>query len=163
MISLLSGSLRLGSEAVSGVPAPRRCSGRRLRILRCHLRQGCRRDGFDARAQLLSGFSPDELAGLLSWPPLDLRSEIREAIAAGLLAGEGDRLGFRHDLVREAVDDSLPKAVWRSVRRTAVEVMLQHGAADAGAAQLLMGVAERGDVASAGLLRRAAGRFRVGQ
>ena len=101
-------------------------------------------------------FSLDELAGLLGLPPLDLRSEIREAIAAGLLTEEGNRLGFRHDLVRETVDASLPKAVRRSMRRTAVEVMLQHGASAADVARLVMDVAEPGDVASAGLLRRAA-------
>jgi DNA-binding NarL/FixJ family response regulator len=101
-------------------------------------------------------FSLDELAGLLGQPPLDLRSEIREAIAAGLLTEEGDRLGFRHDLVREAVDASLPKAVRRSMRRTAVEVMLQHGASAADVAQLVMDIAEPGDVDSASLLRRAA-------
>ena len=77
-------------------------------------------------------------------------------MAAGLLTEKGDRLGFRHDLVREAVDASLPKAVRRSMRRTAVEVMLQHGASAADVAQLVMDVAEPGDVASAGLLRRAA-------
>ena len=101
-------------------------------------------------------FSLDELAGLLGRPPLDLRGEIREAIAAGLLTEDGNRLGFRHDLVREAVDASLPKAVRRSMRRTAVEVMLQHGATAADVAHLVMDVAEPGDVASAGLLRRAA-------
>jgi DNA-binding CsgD family transcriptional regulator len=58
--------------------------------------------------------------------------------------------------VREAVDASLPKAVRRSMRRTAVEVMLQHGASAVDVAQLVMDVAEPGDVASAGLLRRAA-------
>ena len=42
------------------------------------------------------------------------------------------------------------------MRRTAVEVMLKHGASAADVAQLVMDVAEPGDVASAGLLRRAA-------
>ena len=114
------------------------------------------RDAVEMASVLGHSFSLDELAGLLGRPPLDLRSEIREAIAAGLLTEEGDRLGFRHDLVRAAVDDSLPKAVRRSMRRTAAEVMLQHGAADADVAQLVMDAAEPGDVASAGLLRRAA-------
>ena len=82
------------------------------------------RDAVEMASVLGHSFSLDELAGLLGRPPLDLRGEIREAIAAGLLTEEGDRLGFRHDLVREAVDASLPKAVRRSMRRTAVEVML---------------------------------------
>ena len=114
------------------------------------------RDAVEMASVLGHSFSLDELAGLLGRPPLDLRSEIREAIAAGLLTEQGDRLGFRHDLVREAVDASLPRAVRRSMRRTAVEVMLQHGASAADVAQLVMDVAEPGDVASASLLRRAA-------
>ena len=114
------------------------------------------RDAVEMASVLGHSFSLDELAGLLGRPPLDLRSEIREATAAGLLADEGDRLGFRHDLVREAVDASLPKAVRRSMRRTAVEVMLEHGASAADVAQLVMDIAEPGDVASASQLRRAA-------
>lgn len=114
------------------------------------------RDAIEMASVLGRSFSLDELAGLLGRPPLALRSEIREATAAGLLADKGDRLGFRHDLVREAVDASLPKAVRRSMRRTAVEVMLRHGASAADVAQLVMDVAEPGDVASAGLLQRAA-------
>ncbi|HEX4290761.1 MAG TPA: AAA family ATPase [Trebonia sp.] len=114
------------------------------------------RDAVEMASVLGHSFSLDELAGLLGRPPLELRSEIREAIAAMLLAEDGNRLGFRHDLVREAVDATLPKAVRRSMRRTAVEVMLQHGASAADVAQLVMDVAEPGDVESAGLLRRAA-------
>ena len=117
---------------------------------------GPARDAVEMASVLGHSFSLDELAGLLGQPPLDLRGEIREAIAAGLLTEEGDRLGFRHDLVREAVDASLPKAVRRSMRRTAVEVMLQHGASAADVAQLVMDIAEPGDVDSASLLRRAA-------
>ncbi|MGD0699336.1 MAG: AAA family ATPase [Trebonia sp.] len=114
------------------------------------------RDAVEMACVLGHNFSLDELAGLLGRPPLDLRGEIREAMAAGLLTEQGNRLGFRHDLVREAVDASLPKAVRRSMRRTAVEVMLQQGASAADVAQLVMDVAEPGDAASAGLLRRAA-------
>ena len=114
------------------------------------------RDAVEMASVLGRSFSLDELAGLLGRPPLELRGEIREAIAAGLLTEDGNRLGFRHDLVREAVDASLPKAVRRSMRRIAVEVMLQHGATAADVACLVMDVAEPGDVASAGLLRRAA-------
>jgi DNA-binding NarL/FixJ family response regulator len=114
------------------------------------------RDAVEMASVLGRSFSLDELAGLLGRPPLELRSEIREAIAAGLLTEDGNRLGFRHDLVREAVDASVPKAVRRSMRRTAVEVMLKHGASAADVASLVMDVAEPGDIASAGLLRRAA-------
>ncbi len=114
------------------------------------------RDAVEMASVLGHSFSLDELAGLLGQLPLALRSEIRELIDAGLLTEKGDRLGFRHDLVREAVDASLPGAVRRSMRSSAVEVMLQHGASAADVAQLVMDVAEPGDEASASLLRRAA-------
>jgi DNA-binding NarL/FixJ family response regulator/uncharacterized protein (UPF0147 family) len=114
------------------------------------------RDAVEMASVLGHAFTLEELAGLLGRPPLELRSEVREAIAAMLLAEHGNRLGFRHDLVREAVDATLPRAVRRSMRRTAVEVMLKHGASAADVAQLVMEVAEPGDIASAGLLRRAA-------
>ncbi len=114
------------------------------------------RDAVEMASVLGRSFSLDELAGLLGRPPLELRGEIREVISAGLLAEDGDRLRFRHDLVREAVDASVPGAVRRSMRRTAIEVMLRQGSSAADVAQLVMDVAEPGDVASAGLLRRAA-------
>jgi hypothetical protein len=114
------------------------------------------RDAVEMASVLGRSFSLDELSGLLGRPPLDLRGEVREAIAAGFLTEQGDRLRFRHDLVREAVDASLPKAVRRSMRRTAIEVMLRHGASAADVAQLVMEVAVPGDMASAALLQRAA-------
>jgi len=114
------------------------------------------RDAVEMASVLGRTFSLEELAGLLGRPPLDLRDAIREAIAAGLLAEDGDRLRFRHDLVREAVDASLPKAVRRSLRHTAIEVMLRHGSSAADVAQLVMDVAVPGDTTSAGLLHRAA-------
>ena len=91
------------------------------------------RDAVEMASVLGHSFSLDELAGLLGRPPLDLRSEIREATAAGLLTDEGDRLGFRHDLVREAVDASLPKAVRRSMRRARRRGISQPAAAGSGA------------------------------
>ncbi len=114
------------------------------------------RDAVEMASVLGRSFSLEELAGLLGRPPLELRGEVREAIATGLLAEDGDRLTFRHDLVRDAVDASLPGAVRRSVRRTAIEVMLRHGASAADVAQLVMDVAVPGDMTSVGLLRRAA-------
>lgn len=101
-------------------------------------------------------FSADELAALLDATPPAILAALREAIAAGLLVEDGDRLAFRHDLVREAVDASLPQTLRRSLRRRAVDVMLRHGAAPADVAELVMDVAQPGDREAVGLLRRAA-------
>jgi hypothetical protein len=101
-------------------------------------------------------FSADELVALLDAMPPAILAALREAIAAGLLVEDGDRLAFRHDLVREAVDASLPQTLRRSLRRRAVDVMLRHGAAPADVAELVMDVAQPGDREAVGLLRRAA-------
>jgi DNA-binding CsgD family transcriptional regulator/KaiC/GvpD/RAD55 family RecA-like ATPase len=142
------------AKLAAGAPLPRRLvdsvAGQLARLT------APARDAVEMASVLGRSFSLDELAGLLGRLPLDLRSEIREVIGAGLLTEQGDRLGFRHDLVREAVDAGLPKAVRRSMRGSAIEVMLQHGASAADVAQLVMDVAEPGDEASASLLRRAA-------
>jgi len=150
LVTVSGGTVRLNA----GVRLPRRLvdwvAGQLARLT------GPARDAVEMASVLGHSFSLEELAELLARPPLELRNEVREAIAAMLLAEDGNRLGFRHDLLREAVDATLPKAVRRSMRRTAVEVMLAHGASAADVAQLVMDVAEPGDVASAGLLRRAA-------
>ncbi len=81
---------------------------------------------------------------------------LREELAAGLVTEDGDRMAFRHDLVREAVDATLPRTVRQSLRRRAVEVMLRHGAPPADVAELVMDVARPGDTEAIAILRRAA-------
>jgi DNA-binding NarL/FixJ family response regulator len=101
-------------------------------------------------------FSADELAGLTGTTPVAVLGALREAIAAGLVVEDGDRVAFRHDLVREAVDATLPRTVRQSLRRRAVDVMLRHGAPPSDVAELVMDVAQPGDTAAVMILRRAA-------
>lgn len=101
-------------------------------------------------------FSADELAGLTGSAPVEIAAALREALAAGLIIENGDRLAFRHDLVREAVDRSQPRSVRQSLRRRAVEVMLRHGAPPSEMAELVMDVAQPGDIEAIAVLRRAA-------
>ena len=65
-------------------------------------------------------------------------------------------MAFRHDLVREAVDATLPRTVRQSLRRRAVDVMLRHGAPPSDVAELVMDVAKPGDSEAIAILRRAA-------
>jgi DNA-binding CsgD family transcriptional regulator len=81
---------------------------------------------------------------------------VRAALAAGLITERGDWLAFRHDLVREAVEASLPRTVRQSLRRTAVDVLLRHGAPPADVAELVMKVAQPGDATAIAVLRQAA-------
>jgi DNA-binding CsgD family transcriptional regulator len=101
-------------------------------------------------------FSADELASLTGMPPATLLTALREALTAGLITEDGDRLSFRHDLVREAVDAGLPRTVRQSLRRRAVDVMLSNGAPPTDVAELVMEVAKPGDAAAIAILQQAA-------
>jgi DNA-binding CsgD family transcriptional regulator len=117
---------------------------------------GGAQDALRMGAVLGRRFSADELAALLDLPPAAIVASLREAVAAGLVIEEGDRLAFRHDLVREAVDGSLPRTVRQSLRRRAIDVMIRYGAPPADVAELVMEVARPGDGDAIELLRRAA-------
>jgi DNA-binding NarL/FixJ family response regulator len=114
------------------------------------------RDALQTASALGRRFSADELAAMAGTSPLAVAAALREALAAGLITEDGDRLAFRHDLVREAVDASLPRTVRQSLRRRAVDVMQRHGAPPADVAELVMEVAQPGDSAAIGILRQAA-------
>jgi DNA-binding CsgD family transcriptional regulator/tetratricopeptide (TPR) repeat protein len=114
------------------------------------------RDALQMASVLGRRFSVEELAALVDRSPPALLGALRAALDAGLIVEDGDLLGFRHDLVREAVDASLPKAIRRSLRRRAVDVMLAHGAPPSEVAELVMEVAQPGDQTGIGLLRQAA-------
>jgi hypothetical protein len=86
------------------------------------------RDVLQMAAVLSRRFAVDELATLLEQPPQALIAPLHEVLAAGLMVEDGDRLAFRHDLVREAVDASLPAAMRIAMRRRAIETVLHHGA-----------------------------------
>lgn len=100
-------------------------------------------------------FSVDELASLMDLPATNVIEPLREALAAGLIVDHGGRLGFRHDLIREATEAELPPAVKQSLQRRALDVLLEHGAPPADAATLVMEVARPGDQQAIELLHRA--------
>jgi ATP/maltotriose-dependent transcriptional regulator MalT len=56
-----------------------------------------------------------------------LLPSVGAALDAGLLAADGDRLAFRHDLVRRAVYDELPRPVRSALHREAGEVLSAAG------------------------------------
>jgi len=114
------------------------------------------RDSLQMASALGRRFSADELAALTGASAAAVLGALREALAAGLLMEDGARVGFRHDLVREAVDATLPKTVRQSLRRKAVDVMLRHGAPPSEVAELVMDVAKPGDTEAIAILRRAA-------
>ena len=114
------------------------------------------RDALQMACVLGRRFSADELAALTGTAPATILGALREALAAGLVTEDGDRVAFRHDLVREAVDATLPRTVRQSLRRRAVDVMLRHGAPPSDVAELVMDVAQPGDSDAIAILRRGA-------
>ncbi|HEV2070467.1 MAG TPA: AAA family ATPase [Acidimicrobiales bacterium] len=53
----------------------------------------------------------EHLGLLLGRSPVELLPALRQAVRAGVLREDGDRLAFRHDLVREAIYEDLPKGL----------------------------------------------------
>jgi DNA-binding CsgD family transcriptional regulator len=104
-------------------------------------------------ASLGRRFSVAELAAASGLSVPELVVPIRELVEADILAESGERLAFRHDLIREAVRASVPAAVRRSLDRHGAQVLLSRGALPVEVATQLAGSAEAGDdVAIATLL-----------
>lgn len=101
-------------------------------------------------------FEVRQLAKLLDRSPVDIVDAVDAAIAAELLTDDGVLLGFRHDLVREAVRESIAPALRAPLEREAARVLLAGGAAAAEVAPLLLSSAEPGDREAVATLREAA-------
>jgi DNA-binding CsgD family transcriptional regulator len=107
-------------------------------------------------AVLPDRFSAGLLAAMLDRQPVSLLSAVGEAVRADLLVEDGERLRFRHDLLREATRQSLPQSLQRAMERQSASVMLGMGAAPAEVAIQLARSAEPGDTEAIGALRQAA-------
>ncbi len=103
-----------------------------------------------------STFSLAELALLAGRNPAQLVPAIAAAVDAGLLTESGDRLAFRHDLVRDAIYRDLPVAVRKGLHCEAGAMLGAAGAPlERVAGHVVLG-AEQGDAEAVGWLRRAA-------
>ncbi|MBI0296126.1 AAA family ATPase [Streptomyces sp. PRKS01-29] len=60
-----------------------------------------------------------------------LLSGVEAALNAGLLSGDGPRLAFRHDLMRQTVHENLPRAVRTALHREAADSLRGTGARSA--------------------------------
>jgi DNA-binding CsgD family transcriptional regulator len=107
-------------------------------------------------AVLPDRFSAGLLAAMLDRPPASLMSALEEAVRADLLVDDGERLKFRHDLLRECTRQSLPQSLGRAMERQSASVMLTMGAAPAEVATQLARCAEPGDREAISALRQAA-------
>ncbi|MGW5779490.1 ATP-binding protein [Streptomyces sp. NPDC003863] len=89
------------------------------------------------------------LAELLGRSSAALITAVRESLDADLLAESGDRLAFRHDLIREAVEAGLPLPLRRALSRQAAGLPPGRAPADAAEAER----AAPGDAVEADRLR----------
>jgi DNA-binding CsgD family transcriptional regulator len=96
-------------------------------------------------ASLARRFTVIELADASGLSVPELVVPIRELTEADILAESGERLAFRHDLIRDAVRASVPPAVRRALDRHGAEVLLGRGALPVEVATQLAGSAEPGD------------------
>jgi len=96
-------------------------------------------------ASLGRRFTVIELADASGLSVPELVVPIRELTEADILAESGERLAFRHDLIRDAVRASVPAAVRRALDRHGAEVLLGRGALPVEVATQLAGSAEPGD------------------
>src|SRR5690606_27171596 len=76
-----------------------------------------------AGSVLGGSFRVDELAAVLERSPASLHPVLLDAIDARLLDQDGDRLRFRHDLIREAVYRDTPEPIRASLHRLAATAL----------------------------------------
>ncbi|MEU9003412.1 AAA family ATPase [Streptomyces sp. NPDC048551] len=97
-------------------------------------------------------FSLADAAALCGRPASGLGAEVDEAIAAALLHDDGERLLFRHDLLRQAVYADLTPSVRRALHREAASRLVAAGRSSTDAVPHLLKSAEPGDQEAIGLL-----------
>src|SRR5690242_11347067 len=89
-------------------------------------------------AALLGGtFTVTELPGVLRSPASDLAAGVQEAVAAGILIGSGPDLTFRHLLIQQALDESMPAALRTALHAEAARELAATGADALSVAQQL--------------------------
>jgi DNA-binding CsgD family transcriptional regulator len=80
-------------------------------------------------AALLGGrFAVTDLAVVLRRPASDLADGLQEAVAAGILAGSGPELAFRHLLIQQALYGSMPAALRTALHAEAARELAAVGA-----------------------------------
>jgi DNA-binding CsgD family transcriptional regulator/tetratricopeptide (TPR) repeat protein len=101
-------------------------------------------------------FTAEELAAVLDRRPSQLLEPIDEAVRVDMLTETGDRLSFRHELLRQAVLGTLPLSLRRSLQREVATALVEHGASAVHVAAQVAESALPGDAWAVGQLRAAA-------
>lgn len=101
-------------------------------------------------------FGFDTLSGMLDVTASALLEPVEELLDADLLCEDNGSLSFRHDILRDAVLDSIPATARAPLERQAVDVLLAAGTPPVEVATQLASSAQPGDSAAIDLLTRAA-------
>jgi DNA-binding CsgD family transcriptional regulator len=103
-----------------------------------------------------SGFSLSDLATVTGRPAVDLSVVLAEALRAGVLEDDGERLRFRHDLIRDSIYQDLTGSVRRGLHREAGQRLAHAGAPSLQVAEHLARGAMTGDAETIAWLTKAA-------
>jgi DNA-binding CsgD family transcriptional regulator/tetratricopeptide (TPR) repeat protein len=102
-------------------------------------------------------FAVGDLAAVIGRPSGHILGQVLEATGAGLLTDYGPAvLGFRHDLIRQAIYSELPSPVRQSLHRDAAAALSRSGASASRVAAHLAHGARPGDEEALRLLEAAA-------
>jgi DNA-binding CsgD family transcriptional regulator/tetratricopeptide (TPR) repeat protein len=96
-------------------------------------------------AALLGGrFAVADLAVVLRQPVSGLAAGLQEAVVAGILAGSGAELVFRHPLIRQALYETMPLGLRAAMHAEAARELAAAGADALSVAQQLSAARQRG-------------------
>lgn len=98
-----------------------------------------------AAAVIPGGFMAEELATILARPITSVIGDLLVLSEAKVLSERNGRLGFRHDIIRQAIVDVTPAPVVRALNRRAVVVLTEANATDARIASCLLVAADPAD------------------
>ncbi|HSH60768.1 MAG TPA: hypothetical protein VK988_14260 [Acidimicrobiales bacterium] len=115
-----------GRAELRAVPLP--ASFQRMVLRRLSFLSSAAMELLSLASVLGSTFRLRDLALVLRCSEVDLAPVVREAMASDVLADSGERLGFRHELVRDAIYHDIPLAV-----RKGLHTAVAHRLAAAGA------------------------------
>ncbi len=97
-----------------------------------------------AAALLGGGFAATDLAVVLRRPVSGLAAGLQEAVTAGIVAGSGTELVFRHPLIRQALYENLPLALRTALHAEAARELAAADADPLGVAQQLSAAGRQG-------------------
>ena len=86
------------------------------------------REVLQVAAVLGPGFTVADLSAILAAPPLEFLGVIQEAATAGVLVAESDRLAFRHEVIRQALYESLPVSARNALHLQVGQALAASGA-----------------------------------